>query len=404
MNAPRIGLRVAFVVPRYGPNIRGGAETATRLLAQKLVQLDDTTVDVLTTTAKDINTWANHYPVGKEINEGVVIWRYEVDRPRAQNFDQATARMLSASRSQSLSEAKHFTELQGPVSASLIDAISKSEYDVVVFYPYLYHCTTEGLLNCPSATVLHPAAHAEMAIDLPIYDRVFESVDALVYQTAAERKVVEDRFNVAQKPAINLGMGFDSQVVSSGAVRNRIGVDDAPYLICLGRVDVPKGTSLLAELFGEYKLRNPSNLKLVIAGPVSVLPPSRPDVIVTGEVDDADKERLLDGAQIVISPSLHESFSILLLEAWNKKKAVLVNAACEATVEQVKASGGGLYFGDYETFEASLNRLLGDPELLRVLGLNGWRYMHSRYEWPNLITRYRNFLVSVVERKRGNSP
>ncbi len=387
-------LKIAFVVPRYGAQVRGGAESAVRMLATRLASCDDTTVEILTTTAVDMNTWENYFPSGNEIEDNVTIRRFRVDSGRISNFEAATAKMLSSARSRTLDEAKHFVELQGPVSGSLIDAIARSNADAVVFYPYLYHSTTEGVLSCQAFTILHPAAHEESALDLPIYDEVFSSVDALVYQTAAERDVVETRFKVSDKPSLLLGMGIDSYAISSSDILTRLGLGSKPFLLCLGRVDVAKGTTLLVQLFKEFKVRNNIDLKLVIAGPISDLPPSHPDVILVGPVSDAEKDSLLSAMLVLVSPSLYESFSIVLLEAWDKKKPVLVNKACAATTEQVIRSGGGLYFSNYETFELSLEKFLGDIDLRKRLGENGHKFGRAFYSWDSLILKYREFICS----------
>ena len=54
-------MKVSFVVPRYGPMIIGGAETAARALAERLVEFKGWEVEVLTTCAEDFVTWADVY-------------------------------------------------------------------------------------------------------------------------------------------------------------------------------------------------------------------------------------------------------------------------------------------------------------------------------------------------------
>lgn len=394
-------LSLSFVVPRFGPEIRGGAETAVRFLASSLLRLGCAQVEILTTTAKDMNTWENYYPSGNEDFEGLSVRRFSVDSGRIPNFDAATARMLARARSTTMAEAVHFTELQGPVSMGLIDAIANSTADAVIFYPYLYNCTTAGIANCPTVRVLHPAAHEEPVLDLVLYDTVFGLADGIVYQTSAEKNIVETRFNISQKPSLLLGMGVDPNPVTPGNIVERLGLMQSDFILCLGRVDVAKGTTLLAELFLEYKTRNPTGLKLVIAGPISVLPPSGADIIILGEISDGDKFDLISNAKVIVSPSLHESFSLVLLEAWNLNKPVLVNQMCAATTEQVTLSGGGLYFSNYETFEVSLTRLLQDSDLARSLGKNGANYVESRFSWVNLTNRYFEFLLSLVRKAEG---
>src|SRR5437899_3272555 len=55
--------RIAFVSPRYGDDVVGGAETVLRQAAERLAQRG-WEVEILTTCARDHYTWANAYPAG----------------------------------------------------------------------------------------------------------------------------------------------------------------------------------------------------------------------------------------------------------------------------------------------------------------------------------------------------
>src|SRR4029453_7109428 len=73
-------LRVGFVVPRYGDDIVGGAETLVRGLAEHLAAAGSK-VEVLTTCAPDHLTWKNAVRPGVSLVRGVVVRRFPL-RPR----------------------------------------------------------------------------------------------------------------------------------------------------------------------------------------------------------------------------------------------------------------------------------------------------------------------------------
>jgi glycosyltransferase involved in cell wall biosynthesis len=80
-------------------------------------------------------------------------------------------------------------------------------------------------------------------------------------------------------------------------------------------------------------------------------------------VDEPDKWDLVRDAVVSVSPSALESFSLVVLEAWEQSVPVVVNATCDPTREHCERSGGGLWFGSYREFEAVLDRLCGDARL-----------------------------------------
>ena len=55
-------MKVAIVVQRFGKDVIGGAESHAYQLAEKLSQLPQLSIEVLTTTAKSSQTWANVSP------------------------------------------------------------------------------------------------------------------------------------------------------------------------------------------------------------------------------------------------------------------------------------------------------------------------------------------------------
>jgi glycosyltransferase involved in cell wall biosynthesis len=172
-------------------------------------------------------------------------------------------------------------------------------------------------------------------------------------------------------------------------------------VLCLGRVDNGKGAALLARYFAVYKSRRRAPLKLVFAGPVVDRPPEHADIIVTGPLSEEHKWGALRRAELLISPSPFEAFSIVLMEGWTARIPALVHGRCQATVEHVRRSGGGLAFTGYGTFEVELDRLLADPQLRQSMGTAGHRYVEANFRWDGLIDRYGAWLQRLAFRPVG---
>ena len=388
-------LKVSFVVPRYGLEVVGGAEGAARAFAENLIKLGVET-RVLTTTALDIDTWSDHFPEGETTINGVLVHRYRPDSGRDPTFPAFSDKVLFLPRSTPVEDCRSWIELQGPVSAALVEAISNDDSDFVVFYPYLYHPIVYGLPKVRDRAVLHPAAHPEPPLYLRIFKEVFESARAIVLQSQAESEVVNQTFKVGATRQIEIGLGVDGPPKEiARQLERQSGNGGQPYVLCLGRVDDHKGTTMLSDFFTQYKERNPSDLKLIVAGPVVVRPPSHQDIEILGTVSEARKWELIAGAQALISPSYFEAFSIVLFEAWALKKPVVVNQSCGPTFEHVQKGGGGVAFYDYASFEVILSQIVGDPQLRHRLGELGNRYYLANYTWDKVIERYLTFLLDL---------
>jgi glycosyltransferase involved in cell wall biosynthesis len=390
-------VKLAFVVPRYGPEVVGGAEHAARMLAERLVNQLTWQVEVLTTCALDPQTWANEYRAGEVVIDGVSVHRFRSRHGRHPGFSTYSSRMLAAPTAATMAEAEHWLELQGPVCPEVVDAATASDADVVAYYPYLYYPTVKGITKTSERSVLHAAAHDEAALHLPIFQPTFAAARGLVFHSNAERHLVQGLFPVAERPQIVLGLGVETWDGPRHGRAEALGLEEGrPYLSCIGRVTDLKGTSTLAEFFAAYKRRRPGPLALALVGPVSVQPISHPDIVVTGAVDEAVKWDILEGSLALVSPSPFESFSIVIMEAWSEMVPVLVNGACPPTREHCERSGGGLWFESYAQFEAAVDRLVSDTALRRTLAERGRRYVEDNFRWPTVVDRYGRFLEELV--------
>ena len=77
-------LRVAFVIPRYGLEIAGGAEQYCREIAESLA--GDMEIEVLTTCALHYDRWKDHFPAGSSEINGVTVRRFPVSVERDQDY------------------------------------------------------------------------------------------------------------------------------------------------------------------------------------------------------------------------------------------------------------------------------------------------------------------------------
>lgn len=380
------------MVPRYGVEIRGGAEQAARQLAERVSRRPGWSCEVFTTRALESTTWADRYPAGDVVVNDVLVHRLPSISGRHPAFDRLSDTVLRDPSAVTVDEERDWFERQGPYCPAVVDAATASDCEFLAFYPYLYYPTVAGVPRAGERAVLHAAAHDERPLNLPVFKQIFGQASRLVFHTRVEQRLVNERFPVAHRPQVVLGLGAERQAGDTNAARTLV-ADGSPFVLTVGRVDDGKGSSLLARYFATYKSRFPGPLRLIMAGPVVHEPPRHPDIIVTGAVDDTTKWGLLQSAFALAQPSFFESFSIVLMEAWLCGAPVLVNGACAVTSQHCRDAGGGLTFSSYPEFEAALTALGRSPSLRATLGQNGNAYVESRYRWDRVVDRYLAFLT-----------
>ncbi|HET9442550.1 MAG TPA: glycosyltransferase family 4 protein [Acidimicrobiales bacterium] len=393
-------MRLLYVVQRYGAEVAGGAERHCRLFATHMAGRGHD-VEVLTTCARSYLDWANAYPAGTADVDGVAVHRLPTRRPRdLELFGPLNGRVTWGRKPVALHLQEEWMRAQGPDVAGLGPWLDEAapRFDVVVFFTYLYATTRDGLPRVAGRvpTVLHPTAHEEPPLSLPLFDAVFRLPDAFAFSTEEERDLVEGRFRLSRPSAV-VGIGFDVDGPGDGAgFRRAFGLGDAPYLVVVGRVDPAKGSDELFAFFVAYKDRHPGPLRLVVVGEPVSAPPDHPDVVVTGFVDEATKRGAVDGAVALVQPSYFESFSMVLAEAWAQGRGALVQGRCTVLAGQARRSGGALPYRGYAEFEAAVELVISDPALAEALGRAGRRYVASQLTWDVVLGRYEELLDRVA--------
>ncbi len=361
--------KLAVVVPRYGSDVNGGAEVLARQYATRLAEVADVTV--LTTCALDYRTWADHYPPGRTVADGVEVIRFSVPVPRDEAaFDALSLQVLTGPPSSDDEEAA-WMEAQGPISPELERHLSEhgTNYDAVLFIPYLYATTARGLPLVADRAVLVPAMHDEPPLRLRIFDRIVGGAQRVIFSTPEERELGRRRFGVDDDRARIVGAGIDIiPTRRTGATPRRA---SRPYVIAVGRIDPSKGSDRLIATHARYREMRPEGLDLMMVGRSVMDIPQAPWLDCVGFVSDEDKQALISGAVALVSASPYESLSLVLFESWAEGTPTLVATASDVLVGQTRRAGGGLWFRDAHDYVAALDLLTARPAVANALGASG---------------------------------
>ncbi|MBA4367467.1 MAG: hexosyltransferase, partial [Desulfobacterium sp.] len=258
--------KVAIIVQRYGPDINGGAEYECRQIAELMNDIWD--IDVLTTCATDYMTWKDDYPKGKEIINGVSVYRFPVRKPRnVRMFNRISEKVLHVPHS--YDDEIQWMKAQGPDSPDMLDFLvrNKDNYDVFIFFTYLYATTFWGLPIVSEKSLLVPTAHDEPPIYLTIFQEFFKKPKGFVFNTVEEKQFLLKIFNLDCMVSDVIGIGIRSPQFTQKDIEFQKEFS-SDYVVYVGRVDASKGCRELFEYWEKYKKKNASSLKLMLVGGV----------------------------------------------------------------------------------------------------------------------------------------
>jgi len=389
---------LCFVVQRYGEEMGGGAEALCASYVERLK--DDFDITVVTSCAKDYNTWRNVYPAGYETIGGVKVHRFST---RTERDPEESARLTL----EVYGDQYHDLELSakwllsiGPDCPGIIRFIRDHEdrFDLFIFFGYLYYQTTFGLPLVPHKAVLIPTAHDEDPINKCNYfGSLFNMPAGIIYLTREERAFVQKKFLNGHIPSMVAGAGADIPDLS--AAKPDAGLPENPYIVYIGRIDDTKDCSLLFRSFIEYKRRYKDDTKLVLLGERYMEIPERDDILEMGFVSEEQKFIILKGAAAMALPSKAESLSIVTLEAMALGVPVLLRKSSDVLDGHVKRSGAGFGFDDEADFADALHALRADDALAKKMGKNGKEYIQKHYRWDIIMDGIKSFIKDIMEER-----
>jgi glycosyltransferase involved in cell wall biosynthesis len=393
--------RLALVVPRFGEQVWGGAELHGRWLAEHLAARGHS-VDIYTTCAIDHRSWRNELEPGVETHGPLRVHRFpttERDLGIHGELDRAVQAGFTLSREEELLWLRH-----GGSSVEMEEELERTSdsYDAVLALPYIFGTTYFTYATCPDKTVLIPCLHDEPFAYLDFVREMLNGARGVMFNTMAEVRLAE-RLAGSLAPWGVVGVGFDPHAPARPRRRKRRLPE--PSLLYVGRRETGKNSPLLIDYFCMYKNRRPGDLVLAFIGSGDRLPPRRD--IIEVQTDWSSHDEVYRPATIFCLPSVNESLSIVLLQAWLSERPALVHGACAVTREHCERSNGGLWFNTYAEFEEAVDRMLASEPLRAALGRNGHAYVRREYSWEAVLGRLEEsltrFLGSAAKADLGSS-
>lgn len=380
--------KIAFVIPWFGENIPGGAES---LCKETAIRLKDKglTVEILTTCIKDFRSdWnVNYWKEGTFQELGLVVRRFKVEKKDHMLFNHLNEKLINKIIPLPIEQQAFMENMFKCPSLIQYIAHNHNEYHYF-FLPYMFPSTYYGVLAAAGQSHLIPCLHNESYAYLPFYQHMFASARKILFLSSSEAELAQKLYNLNPQKIIITGAGVDTTFTCEKK-------DSPPYILYVGRKDPSKNTPLLLEYFIKYKKSTNNKLQLILIGPGDITFPHNSSITDHGFTTSEEKYNYMANALFLCQPSTNESFSLAIMESWLCERPVLVHGNCNATTEHCKNSNGGLWFDSYLSFESCCNYFLNQKINGSIMGKQGKNYVLQNYTWEKVISKYMEVIADA---------
>ena len=377
-------MRLVFVTPRF----RASDATSPELLAAELASRapGGWRTTVVTTTAAGASEDA--FREGEIQDQGVRVVRFPVEGPSESGSAPSGA---GGPGPASLTSPRLLGYLQD----------RSEEHDLVVLFGSSTLCLGAAKV-APGRTVLLPFAGEQP--DESEVSEIFRYPAAFVFGSEAEEILILKRYQVHRRMRETVsGTLLLPRAADAAAFRKRAGLG-GQYLIAAGPLEPGRGVEELLRFFSTFTDRHPdAGLGLVLIGPATLPIPERPDIRVVQPANARERVDAVGGAFLAVIPERLAAFPATAAEPFSLGIPILVNASATELTRECRASGGGLYYENYDEFELILELGLKDPSLFARMGAAGREFLESRHDWDEVLARYDRAFRSFARPSRTAS-
>lgn len=185
--------------------------------------------------------------------------------------------------------------------------------------------------------------------------------------------------------------------------RRSLGVADDELLVAfLGRIVMEKGLDVFSDTIDALAARGVPHKVLVIGkGPAQPWFEQRlPGACFVGQQEGPDLAKAIASADVLLNPSITETFGNVTLEAMACALPVVAAVATGATSLVVDGKTGMLCdYSDIDAFADAIECYAGDPDLRRRHGAAGLRYARTM-DWDTINSAVLDVYTRVIRRRQ----
>jgi D-inositol-3-phosphate glycosyltransferase len=247
--------------------------------------------------------------------------------------------------------------------------------------------------------VARSAAELEPLVRVEEETRIVSEADRIVAANVVERAELLRDYAAHASRIATIPCGVDTDLFTPGdraQARRRLGLDDRPVLLWVGRIAPIKGLDTLLDTVARLR-EGGRDMRLLVVGGEADEPTNghetslrrRIAVLGLGEsvrfVGPQSQSVLplyYTAADVTVLPSYYESFGMVALEAMACGSPVIASRV-GGLVTTVRDGVTGFLVpdGDVEALAERIETLVGDPELRWRLGREGVRWA-AQHRWP----------------------
>jgi len=233
-----------------------------------------------------------------------------------------------------------------------------------------------------------------------------QKADYLWTLTKSESNYFIKNFNINPHKIILAGNGVDSDFLISPFPQGEMSEGQRGLnILFIGSLAAHKRVDLLIKSFNSIivslssrgDVRRTEGFRLTIAGQPTLFYPQIEKLInslnpeIKSKINfifdfpQKDLSKLIDNCDVLVLPSIQESFGLVVIEAWARQKPVIC-ANIPALKELVTQTNGGLLFkvDDEKDLTKKLKFILDNPDKAQQLGQNGYKYVKNNYTWDKV--------------------
>ncbi len=419
-------IRALHLFPMFGADLVNGSEYYFAMLSHHLAALG-VHVDVIATTARRLEAtsafairWVEGFPAGTEDAHGLTIHRFPtapvLSAPQGAALSRYVLRRWAAEEqhlgamakgSAQLVDYYHARAMRRPALYDLLVLVGLGPWSLPMLRRALRLARSSDVILAgfvPFATIWQALAVGRITgrpvALIPLFHpddlyhhwrgfyRSFAQADVILAQTDYSASVFRRLAPGSRTLVVGAGVdapAFQSPTISGARFRARYGLAGKHIVLYVGRKEPPKRYDLAVSA---VDLIDDPRVKLVMIGSdADQRPITSPNVIQLGKLPREELIDAYDACDVLVLPSEHESFGMVLLEAWMRCKPVIGNATCLPVASVISHGQDGFLCRTAVEIAERIAHLITEPALAARLGAHGHRKVQERYTWDAVARR-----------------